>query len=153
MEMNFWFEAKVKMDVMQNDGMTKPETFVYLVDALSFKEAEDRVIEECKPFTKGNLDVLAVKRVRLSDILFTDDETAARWYRVKLMMMTIDEKTQTEKETPVVLMVQASDFEDAVKRLKKEMSGSLIDCRIVNFTETKIEDVYKYLSKNGDNGK
>lgn len=153
MEMNFWFEAKVKMDVMQNDGMTKPETFVYLVDALSFKEAEDRVIEECKPFTKGNLDVLAVKRVRLSDILFTDDETAARWYRVKLMMMNIDEKTQTEKETPVVLMVQASDFEDAVKRLKKEMSGSLIDWRIVNFTETKIEDVYKYLSKNGDNGK
>lgn len=153
MEMNFWFEAKVKMDVMQNDGMTKPETFVYLVDALSFKEAEDRVIEECKPFTNGNLDVLAVKRVRLSDIFFTDDETAARWYRVKLMLMTIDEKTKTEKETPVVLMVQASDFEDAVKRLKKDMSGSLIDWRIVNFTETKIEDVYKYLSKNGDNGK
>lgn len=153
MEMNFWFEAKVKMDVMQNDGMTKSETFIYLVDALSFKEAEDRVIEECKPFTKGNLDVLAVKRMRLHDIFFTDDETAARWYRVKLMMMTIDEKTQTEKETPVVLMVQASDFEDAVKRLKKEMSGSLIDWRIVNFTETKIEDVYQYLSKKGDSEK
>lgn len=143
----------MKMDVMQNDGMTKPETFVYLVDALSFKEAEDRVIEECKPFTKGNLDVLAVKRVRLSDIFFTDDETAARWYRVKLMMMTIDEKTLTEKETPVVLMVQASDFEDAVNRLKKGMDGSLIDWRIVNFTETKIEDVYQYLSKKGDNEK
>lgn len=153
MEMNFWFEAKVKMDVVQNDGTTKPETFVYLVDALSFKEAEDRIIEECEPFTKGNLDVLAVKRVRLSDIFFTDDETAVWWYRVKLMMMTIDEKTQTEKETPVVLMVQAYDFEDAVNRLKKGMSGSLIDWRIVNFTETKIVDVYQYLSKKGDNGK
>lgn len=50
-------------------------------------------------------------------------------------------------------MVQASDFEDAVNRLKKGMSGSLVDWRIVNFTETKIEDVYQYLSKKGDNGK
>lgn len=153
MEMNFWFETKVKMDVMQNDGMTKSETFVYLVDALTFKEAEDRIIEECKPFTSGNLEVAAVKKVRINDMYLSDEDTADRFYRVKLAIVTIDEKTQTEKETPVVLMVQASDFEDAVNRLKKEMSGSLVDWRIVNFTETKIEDVYQYLSKKGDNGK
>ena len=86
-------------------------------------------------------------------MFLSDEDTADRFYRVKLAMLTIDEKTQTEKETPVVLMVQASDFNDAVNRLKKGMSGSLIDWRIVNFTETKIEDVYQYLSKNGDNGK
>lgn len=153
MEMNFWFETKVKMDVMQNDGMTKSETFVYLVDALTFKEAEDRIIEECKPFTSGNLEVAAVKKVRINDMYLSDEDTADRFYRVKLAIVTIDEKTQTEKETPIVLMVQASDFEDAVNRLKKEMSGFLMDWRIVNFTETKIEDVYQYLSKKGDNGK
>lgn len=153
MEMNSWFETKVKLDVMQDSGITKAETFVYLVDALTFKEAEDRIIEECKPFTSGNLEVAAVKKVRINDMYLSDEDTADRFYRVKLAIVTIDEKTQTEKETPVVLMVQASDFEDAVNRLKKEMSGSLMDWRIVNFTETKIEDVYQYLSKNGDNGK
>ena len=153
MEMNSWFETKVKLDVMQDSGMTKSETFVYLVDALTFKEAEDRIIEECKPFTSGNLEVAAVKKVRINDMFLSDEDTADRFYRVKLAIVTIDEKTQTEKETPVVLMVQASDFEDAVNRLKKEMSGSLMDWRIVNFTETKIEDVYQYLSKKGDNGK
>lgn len=83
----------------------------------------------------------------------SDEDTADRFYRVKLAIVTIDEKTQTEKETPVVLMVQASNFDNALSRLKEGMRGSIVDWRIVNFTETKIEDVYQYLSKKGDNGK
>ena len=57
MEMNSWFETTVAIDQMQDDGTTKSVNLKYLVDAFTFTEAEDRIIEEVKPFTRGNLEV------------------------------------------------------------------------------------------------
>ena len=150
MDLNAWFECTVAIDQVQDDGTTKAVTQKYLVDALSFTEAEDRIIEEVKPFTKGNLDVKAVKKVRIAEIFQNETGEAGTWYRVKAVFITIDEKTQAEKETPFVVMVQSASFSNALADFEKGMRGSLADYRIVGITETKILDVYKYVKKSAE---
>ena len=150
MDLNAWFECTVAIDQVQDDGTTKAVTQKYLVNALSFTEAEDRIIEEVKPFTKGNLDVKAVKKVRIAEIFQNETGEAYTWYRVKAVFITIDEKTQAEKEAPFVVMVQSASFSNALADFEKGMRGSLADYRIVGITETKILDVYKYVKKSAE---
>ncbi len=152
MEINSWFECKVKMDVMQDDGTTKPLPFVYLVDALNFTEAESRVIEEVKPYAHGNLDVTDIKRVKYAEIFPSDSDVADKWYKVRCLFITLDEKTQTEKEIANNMLVQAGTFHDAVENFGKGMKGSLMDYRIASLAETKIMDVFRYAvhEKKGD---
>ncbi len=144
MEINSWFECKVKMDVMKDDGTTKAEPFTYLVDALNFTEAESRIIEEVKAYTSGNLDVTDIKRVKFAEIFPSDSDTADKWYKVRCLFITIDEKTQTEKEIANNMLVQAGSFHEAVENFDKGMKGSLMDYRIASLAETKIMDVIRY---------
>lgn len=58
-----WFETKVKYDTIDlSTGAPKAVTEPYLVDALSFTEAEARITEEIQPFVKGEFSVTAVKK-------------------------------------------------------------------------------------------
>ena len=150
--MNSWFECKVKMDVMKDDGLTKPETFTYLVDALNFTEAESRIIEEVSPFSHGALDVTNIKRVKFSEIFADDSDAADRWYKVRCLFITLDEKTQTEKEVANNMLVQAGTFHDAVKNFDNGMRGCLMDYRIATIQETKIMDVYRYVARTRKEG-
>ena len=84
--MALWFECKVKYDRMQENGMVKKVNEPYLVDALSFTEAESRIIEEVKPFISGDFSISAVKKTKISEIFF--DETADKYYMVKVNFMT-----------------------------------------------------------------
>ena len=86
-----WFECKIRYDKTQENGSIKKVTEPYLVDALSFTEAEARIIEEQAPFISGEVDVNAVKRTRIAEIMF--DDSADKWYLVKVAFITIDEKT------------------------------------------------------------
>ena len=125
--------------------MTKKVTEPYLVDALSFTEAEARIIEEMTPYTSGEFSVADVSKARYSEIFFADDDiNASYWYKVKLAFITLDEKTGSEKKTFTNVLVQAPDFRDAVRRLDEGMKGCMADYIIVSVTETPIMDVYPY---------
>jgi mannosyltransferase OCH1-like enzyme len=58
--------------------------------------------------------------------------------------VSLDEEKGVEKRIAQTMMVQAIDFQDAVKALVKGMEGSLCDYEIASITETKIIEVYKY---------
>jgi hypothetical protein len=60
------------------------------------------------------------------------------------MFITLDEKTETEKKTASLMLVQASDLHDAVKRFDEGMKGSMVDYEIHTIQETKIMDVFEY---------
>ena len=152
MEINSWFECKVKMDTMKDDGTTKPEPFSYLVDALNFTEAESRIIEEVTPFCSGNLDVTDIKRVKYAEIFPSDAEMADKWYKVRCLFITIDEKTQTEKEIANNMLVQAGTFYEAVENFDKGMKGSMMDYRIASLQETKLMDVFRYVARTTSEG-
>ena len=152
MEINSWFECKVKMDVMKDDGLTKPEVFTYLVDALNFTEAESRVVEEVSPFAHGALEVTNIRKVKLAEIFPDDSDAADRWYRVRCLFITLDEKTQTEKEVANNMLVQAATFHDAVESFGRGMRGTLMDYRIAAVQETKIMDVFRYVARSRGEG-
>jgi len=144
MIMNNWFTCKVKIEVLTEGGMLKPQTDTYLVDALNFTEAETRVLKEVTPFTQGGIDVTDIKRAKFAEMFTDSSENADKWYRVKCKFITIDEKTEKEKETAQNMLVQAASFHDAVKNFDNGMKGSMMDYKIAAVTETNILDVFPY---------
>lgn len=135
-----WFECKVRYDKMMENGVPKKVTEPYLVDALSFTEAEARIIEEQTPFISGDFSVNAVKRTKISEI-FRDD-TADRWYLAKVAFITIDEKTAVEKRTISQILVAGSGFKGAYDTFMDGMKGTMADFELVSLAETPLMDVY-----------
>lgn len=144
--MSNWFECKVKYDKIMENGLPKSVSEPYLVDALSFTEAEARIIEEMKPFISGEFTVANIKRVKLADIFF--DETGDKWYKAKLNYITLDEKSGAEKRTAAFMLIQAKDFATALTTLTNEMGTTMIDYEVASITETAIMDVYRYEADN-----
>lgn len=142
--MHTWFEGKIRYEKTAENGMTKKVTEPYLVDALSFTEAEARLIEEMTPFIQGEFTVSDIKRVNYSEVFPSDAEEADKWFKCKLMFITVDEKSGAEKKTATHYLVQASDFRNAVKRLDECMKGTMADYQISAITETAIMDIYPY---------
>ena len=135
-----WFECKVHYDKMMENGLLKKVNEPYLVDALSFTEAESRIIEEQTPFISGDFSVSAVKRTKISEI-FRDD-TADKWYLAKVAFITIDEKTAVEKRTVSQILVDGSDFKSAYDNFLEGMRGTMADFDLVSLSETPLMDVY-----------
>lgn len=148
--MALWIETKVRFDKTMENGTVKKVTEPYLVDALSFTEAEARIIEEVTSFISGDFDVNAVKKSNITEI-FRDD-SGDKWYKVKVAFITIDEKTAAEKRKASYILVQASDFKSAYDNFIDGMKGTMADFEIVAITETAIMDVYaaKLESKSAD---
>lgn len=136
-----WFECKVRYDKLQENGAAKKVTEPYLVDALSFTEAEARITEEQTPFISGEFSVDAVKRTKISEIFF--NEGGDRWYMVKVGFITIDEKTASEKRSVSQILVQASNFKQAFENFTEGMKGTMADYEIIQISETPLMDVYK----------
>ena len=142
--MHNWFECKVRYEKMMENGSTRKVTEPYLFDALSFTEAEARIIEEISPFISGEFTVSDIKRANYSELFFSEEEAADRWFKCKVAFITLDEKSGAEKKTSTYMLVQASDLRDAVKKLDKGMEGSMADYQITSVAETPIMDVYPY---------
>lgn len=138
-----WFETKVKYEKVMEDGCKKHVTEQFVVEALSFTEAEARITEEMKPFISGEMQVVGESIASYKEITFSDNEAADKWYKTKVSFITIDEKTSTEKKQNVMYLVQASDFDDAKKNIAELFKGTAIEYRIASQSETKIIDVYE----------
>ena len=136
-----WFECKIKIDKTTADGVIKTSTENYLVDALSFTEAEARITEEMQPYISGEFKVDSVKRVRVSEMFF--DETGDRWYKAKVNFVTLDEKKGVEKRTASYMYVQATEFSKALQNLMEGMKGKMSDFEVASITETTLLDVFK----------
>ncbi len=148
--MNNWFLCKIRYEKTMENGMQKKVTEPYLVDALSFTEAEARIIEEISPFITGEFTVSDIKRANYSELFASDEMTADRWFKCKLLFITLDEKSGAEKKTSTLVLVQAADLRDAVKKLDEGMKGTMADYQIAAVAETPIMDVYPYSSEAGD---
>ena len=142
--MNKWFECKVKYVKTMENGLEKPVKEAYLVDALSFTEAEKRFLEEIRPFMTGEFEVSDIKRVNYSEVFFCDLESADKWFKCKLSFITLDEKSGAEKKSNSYALVQAADLREAIKHLDEQMKGTISDYTIASVTETSIMDVYPY---------
>ena len=142
-----WFECTVRYDRQMEDGMTKKVPELYVVDAMSFGEAEEAVTKEMASYVSGDFEVKNINPAPYHEIFFSENDNDDRWYKAKLSFITIDEKTEKEKRTTVTYLVQASTFNGAVKNIEEVMSGTMIDYVIANIQETKIMDVFEHGSR------
>ena len=139
-----FFNCKVRFQKMAENGTSKTVTESYLVDALSYTEAESSFIEYITPYMSGDFEVVGINRYHLSEIFTSDEESADKWYRAKIYFITLDEKSGLEKRTSTFMLVQAADLRDAVKKLDEGMKGTMADYEIASMAETNIMDVVFY---------
>ena len=140
-----WFEAKLRYDKVMENGVVKKVTEAYLVDALSFTEAEARIIEEMKPRICGDFEVKAVTKAKIADVFSSN--SGGWWYKVRAMLISIDERTGAEKLSPHDFLVEAGDFEEAISEFKKKIN-LMVDYKIAGVTETPVMDVFPSMQSN-----
>lgn len=140
--MHNWFLSKVSFEKVMENGMQKKVTEQYLVDALSFTEAEARSIEEVRPFISGEFTLEDVTRKRISEIFF--NENGDRFYQAKVYFITLDEKSGSEKKTKATMIVQASTFKEAYDNLTAGMKNTMADYIIGEISETAIVDIFPF---------
>ena len=142
-----WFECKIRYEKIMEDGLPKKINDVYVVDALSFSEAEERIIEEMSSYISGEIEIVDVKIAPYGEIFFADDNLADQWFKAKLSFITIDERSNKEKRTSMMYLVNAGNISSAINNIDKVMSGTMIDYVTTSISATKIFDVFEYKKK------
>ena len=142
-----WFECKIRYEKVMEDGLPKKINGVYVVDALSFSEAEERIIEEMSSYISGEIEIVDVKIAPYREVFFADDNLADQWFKAKLSFITIDERTNKEKRTSTMYLVNAGNISSAINNIDKVMSGTMIDYVTTSISATKIFDVFEYKKK------
>ena len=139
-----WFECKVRYDQVQETGLQKKVTEQYVVEALSYTAAEAAIIKEMEPYVSGDFEITGIKPAAYRDVCFSEDAQADRWYKVKVVFITIDEKSCKEKRMPYPFLVQAQSLDAAVQNVTTAMQGTMIDYAKSSVAETKILDVFEH---------
>ena len=142
-----WFECKIRYEKTMEDGLPKKVSEVYVVDALSFSEAEERIMEEMLPYNLVDIEIVDVKIAPYREIFFADDNLADQWFKAKLSFITIDERTDKEKRTAMIYLVNAGNISSAINNIGEVMSGTMIDYVTTSISATKIFDVFEYKKK------
>ena len=145
-----WFECKVSYEKVMENGIQKKVTELYVVDALSYTEAEERIIEEMSSYISGEFDIADLKKAQYKEIFFSDGELDDKWYKARLAFISINEKTEKEKRSMASYLVQAHTLDGAVKNINEMMSSTMIDYEKSNIAETKVLDVFEYKAKEED---
>ena len=142
-----WFECKIRYEKTMEDGLPKKVSEVYVIDALSFSEAEERIMEEMFPYIPGEIELVDVKIAPYREIFFADNNLADQWFKAKLSFITIDERTDKEKRTSMMYLVNAGNISSAINNIGEVMSGTMIDYVTTSISATKIFDVFEYKKK------
>lgn len=140
--MHTWFECKIKYEKTAEEGKIVKVNEAYLVDALTFSEAEERINKEMEPFISGEFSVANIRRARINEMFFS--ENGDKWYRCKVYFISFDEEKGVEKKVAATMMVLANDIKEAWDGLNEGMKGTMADYQVAAITETNIVDVYKY---------
>ena len=143
--MNYWFECKVSYERQADSVGMKKVSESYLVDALSFTEAEERIIKEVRPFVSvGELEVVNIRRARIAELFLNEEAEDDRYFRAKVNFITVDEKSGSEKKTSATMIVKSDSLPNAVTELKAQLDSQMASYEIASVTDTQILDVFQY---------
>ena len=143
--MNYWFECKVSYERQADSMGMKKVSESYLVDALSFTEAEKRIIKEVRPFVSvGEREVVTIRRARSAELFLNEEAEDDRYFRAKVNFITVDEKSGSEKKTSATMIVKSDSLPNAVTELKAQLDSQMASYEIAAVTDTQILDVFQY---------
>lgn len=139
-----WYETKVKYQKTMEDGCEKVVSERYVVDALSFTEAESAIIEEMSVYVSGEMKVSNLGKASYGEIFFSDKDDDDKWFKAQLQFITVDEKTEKEKRSNVRYLVQAKSLARALRYVDEVMGKTMIDYDVIGLNETPIIDVFEH---------
>lgn len=142
--MNSYFEVGVRYDKTREDGVVRRVTENYLLDALTFTEAEKRATEEMEAYISGEFRVVTEKITNITEVVTTNDMSADKFYKVKHSLINIDEKTGKKKKQAQYIIIQASSVDDARERYKQYIKCWFVDVVLEAVSETKYMDYFPY---------
>ena len=137
-----FYEVKIQYHKMQEDGKEKKVTEQYVVEALTFTEAESRIIEEMTPYISGEFDVVSEKIALYNEIFLSDRTDDDKWFISKVGFITLDERTDKEKKQTFRYLVQAATSELALDYTKEMFSHGMSDYSIEAVQDTPTLEVF-----------
>lgn len=140
--MQTWFEVGVKYSKVNENGREVKVTEMYLLDAVSFGEAESKIYKEMAQIVSGEFTVTKICRTNLSEIIPSD--TGDRWFKGKVTFITFDEESGKEKRVSQFVLVYADSVDEAFKKIMEAMKGMMADFEITSISESPILDVFPY---------
>jgi len=140
--MQTWFEVKVKYVKVDQDGRERKVSESYLVDAVSFTDAETRIIQQMQQIIRGEFQVDNIKKSNIIEIF--PAESGEFWYKARIAIVTIDEKAGKEKKINNYFLVAADDFKEAFQRLEEGLSYILVPYQTTAMSLSNIADVFPY---------
>ena len=147
-----WFECRVAFEKMLENGQQKKVTEQYVLDAISFTEAEAKILDFISQYVSGEFEIRDIKPAQYGEVFFMDMPYGdTRWYKAKLQFITIDEKTEKEKRSNVTYLVEACSLHNALDNVDVVMEGTLVDYVQANVGETQIVDVFESSSNDKSN--
>lgn len=138
-----WFECKVRYEKTHEDGSEKLVNELYVVDALSFTEAEASIIDNMAVYVSGVLKIVNINPANYNEIFFSGNDDDDLWFKARLAFITIDDKNK-EKRTYVNYLIQAKSIERAKRYVDEVMGETIIDYELKSLSETKIFDVFEH---------
>ena len=140
--MNTLFECKVKYNKQLENGSIKKVTEKYLVEAISFSDAETRFTEYITPYISGEYQISGIKIAKLNEVF--DEKDGDRYFDCKVQFIMLDEKSGKETKNSVKILVKADNIKEAMSNLDEGMKRTIADYSSVLIKETDIMDIYKY---------
>jgi len=140
--MQTWFECKVKYVKVDDDGRERKVSEVYLVDAVTFTDAETRIIQNLQEIVRGEFVVDNIKKSNIVEIFPHD--SGEWWFKAKIGIVTIDENAGKEKKINNYFLVAADDIKEAMQRLESGLSYILVPYQTTSIALCNIVDVFPY---------
>lgn len=134
------FEVGVRMERTLENGAQAKVLEQFVVDALSFTEAEASTTKEVSVY--GTTDIVTIKRSRCTELI--GDGSKEKWFKAKVNYITLNEKTGKEKKTPNYYFVNADTIAEAKSTIDVFFVGTMIDYSIATLDETKVLDVFRH---------
>ena len=140
--MQTWFECKVKYMKIDQGGHERKVNDSYLLDAVSFTDAETRIFQQMQVLTNGEFQVVNIKKSNITEII--SDDNGEWWYKAKISLITIDEEAGREKKVNNYVLVMADDINDGLKKLEKGLEYMLVPYVVTSIALSPIAEVFPY---------
>lgn len=142
-----WYECKVKYRKFDEaSGIQKVKTEPFLVDAISYTEAESRITEEMSTYISDS-DEIKITNIKVANYAEIHPfENSDRWFKSRVSLIAFDEESGKERKTNQYLLIQANDVKEAFENTVTTMKDTMGEYSIPAISESPIMDVFPYFS-------
>jgi hypothetical protein len=140
--MQTWFECKAKYTKVTESGKEHSVTENFLLDAVSFTDAETRIFRQLEQMVKGEFSVIDIKKSRIGEVFPYDN--GEWWFKATINLVTVDEDAGKEKKMRTYYLVMADDIKQALERLEESLSYLVIPYVVSALAVSTIVDVFPY---------